>query len=355
MKAAVYLGPGKMEVREIPIPEVKPGEVLIKVKACAICGTDVRIFTFGQKNVKPPQTTGHEIAGVIETIGKDVKLALDFDRGGDFSVGDTITVVTSVGDQTCSFCRKGYYNLCDDPRYIGYYFAGGFAEYMIIPEDAVKGNNIIKIDADIGFPEIAMIEPLSCCINGQEYLNIEKGDSVVIFGAGPIGCMHTELAEASKAEKIILIDIVQERLDMAKEFANTHFINSSQDDPVKKVMEITDNMGADVIITACPAKDVQELALEMAAKKGRISFFAGISKEDPYIKFNSNIVHYKEISVFGVFASYRKHFEKAYELISSGRVDAKKFISHKFPLDNIIDAFNNAKSGKGLKTVVVMD
>lgn len=346
MKAAVYLGPGKIEVKEVPTPEPKPGEVLINVKACAVCGTDVRIYTTGQKNVVPPRITGHEIAGIIAKIGSDVQ--------ADYAEGDKVTVVTSIGDQTCRYCQKGFYNLCDDPRYLGYYYDGGFAEYVIVPEEAVKGNNIIRIDADIDFPEISLIEPLSCCINGQEYLDIQEGDNAVIFGAGPIGLMHVELVKASGADKVILVDIVQQRLDMAKDFSVTHTINSNEEDVVKKVLEITGQQGADVIITAASAKIIQEQALEMAAKKARISFFAGINKEDPFIKFNSNTVHYKEISVFGVFASYRKQFEKAYQLIADKKIDPSKFITHKFPLDRIVEAFETSKSGQGLKSVVIM-
>ena len=344
MKAAVYMEPGKMEVKEVPTPEPKPGEVLIKVKSCAVCGTDVRIFTFGQKNVTPPQILGHEIGGIIEEIGTEAKT--------DFKKGDIVTVVTCVGDQTCSYCKKGYYNLCDNPRYIGYYYSGGFAEYVIVPEEAVIGNNILKIEADMDFPEISMIEPLSCVVNGQEYLDIQLGETVVIFGSGPIGCMHAELARVNGAEKIIMIDISQQRLELAKRFDITHFINSKNENPLEKVLEITDDQGANVVITACSVKDVQEQALEMITKKGRISYFAGVSKDDPYIKFNSNILHYKEVSLFGAFASSRSHFEKAYNLISSGKIDASKFVTHKFPLDNILEAINMKKEGKDLKSVI---
>jgi len=344
MKAAVYLGPEKIEIKEVETPVPKEKEVLIKVKSCAVCGTDVRIFTYGQKNVIPPHIIGHEIAGVIDKLGKDTKT--------DLKPGDKVTVVTSVGCQQCKYCKNGYYNLCDNPRYIGYYYSGGYAEYMIVPEEAVVGNNILKVDPNLSFPEISIIEPLSCCINGQEYLNIQEGDIVVIFGAGPIGCMHAELAKVSGAEKIIMIDVSEQRLQLASRFHITDFVNSKNEDPVKKVLQLTDNQGADVIITACSVNTVQEQSLNMVSKKGRISFFAGISKENPYIKFDSNIIHYKEVSVYGAFASYRKQYEKAHELIATGKIDAKKFITHKFPLDKIIDGINTTKSGIGLKSVI---
>jgi len=349
MRCAVYLGPGQMELQERDIPEPKENEVLVRVRACAVCGTDIRIFTYGQKNVIPPQIIGHEIAGVIEEVGNGLK--------NDYKEGGRVTVVTCVSCGKCKFCERGWYNLCDTPRYIGYYYPGGYAEYMIVPEEAVKGGNVIVVkDERLSFPEISMIEPLSCCINGQEYLNISGGESVVIFGSGPIGCMHSELAAASGAEKIIMVDISQKRLDLAKKqnIRITDFINSSVEDTVGKVLELTSGRGADVVIVACSSKEAQEQALQIASKKARISFFAGLSKDDPYIKFDSNIVHYKEVAVYGAFASYKRQYEKALELISSGKIDAKKFITHEFKLDDILSAFEVTKSGEGLKSVVTI-
>jgi len=344
MRAAMFLGPGKMEIQEVEKIKPKKGEVLMKVHACAVCGTDIRIFYHGQKNVVPPHITGHEIAGVIEELGQGVK---------GYKPGQKVTVVTCVGCGKCRFCKKGIYNLCDTPRYIGYYYPGGFAEYMIVPAEAVQGNNILKVPNNLGFSEIAMIEPLSCCINAQEYLNIQKGDTVVIIGAGPIGCMHAELAKASGAKKIVMFDISDNRLELAKSrFEYVLTANNSKEDMVKKVMELTNGEGADVIIVACPVNACQEQAMQMVAKKGRISFFGGLPKDNPYIKLDSNIVHYKEVSIFGVFASNRKHYEEAAKLISTGKINAKKFVTDAFPLEKIVEGIETTKSGKGLKTVI---
>lgn len=345
MKAAVFLGPGRMEIQEVKKPQPKQGEVLIKISTCAVCGTDVRIFYHGQKNVVPPHITGHEIAGTIAEIGKGVK---------GYEVGEKITVVTSIGCGKCQFCKKKYYNLCDTPRYIGYYYPGGFAEYVAVPAEAVSGGNILKVPDKLDFPEISMIEPLSCCINAQEYLDIKKGDTVVVIGAGPIGCMHAELARSKSAKQVILFDISDVRLELAKRFKNITLVNSLREDPVKKVMDLTNNQGADVIIVACGINSAQEQAVQMAGKKARISFFAGLPKDNPYIKLNSNIIHYKEISIYGAFASYRKHFEEALRLIVSNNIDAKKFITHRLSLDEIVKAMETTKSGEGLKTVILI-
>jgi L-iditol 2-dehydrogenase len=345
MQAAVFLGPGKIEVREVDTPKIDKGEVLVKVEACAVCGTDVRIFYHGQKNVVPPQIIGHEIAGTIAEKGSHIK---------KFKTGQKVTLVTCVGCARCDFCKQGVFNLCDTPRYLGYYYPGGFAEYIKVPEEAVRGNNILEVPGKLDFPEISMIEPLSCCVNGQEYLNIHQGDSAVIIGAGPIGCMHAELARAKGAGPVILADVSEIRLELAKRFKGVALVNSVNEDLIKKVMGLTGGKGADVVIVACSVNLAQEQALAMVRKKGRISFFAGLPKDNPYIRLDSNIVHYKEVSIFGAFASYRKQFEEAADFISQGKIDAKKFITHKFPLDKIVEAIETAKSGRGLKIVVQM-
>jgi len=343
MKAAVYLGPGKIEVKEIPTPKPKAGEVLLKVHACAVCGTDGRIYYHGQSNVVPPAIIGHEIAAEVWEIGKGVK---------GFKKGEKVTSVTSVGCQKCAYCKKGIYNLCDTPRYLGYFYPGAFAEYIIIPAEAVKGNNILKVPAAMDYPSISLIEPLSCVINGQDFLKVEKGNTVVVIGAGPIGCLHAEVARASGAKQVILFDVSETRLALAKRFKGLKVINSVTKDPVKIVREMTGGMGADVVVVACGVNAAQEQALAMAAKRGRVSLFAGLPKDNPYIKFDANFVHYNEISVYGAFASARVQFEKAMKLLASGKIDASKFITHKFPLEKIVEGIETAKKGEGLKVVI---
>jgi L-iditol 2-dehydrogenase len=346
MKAAVYMGPGKMEVKEVEMPKPKAGEILLKIHACAVCGTDVRIFYHGQKNVVPPHITGHEFAGTVEELGAGVS---------GYKKGEKVTSVTCVGCQKCQYCKKGLFNLCDTPRYLGYFYPGAFAEYMIIPKEAVEGGNLLKAPESLGFPEITMVEPLSCVINGQDYLKVQKGDFAVVIGAGPIGCMHAEIAKASGAKTTVLFDVSDARLELAKRFSGLTPVNSAKEDPVKKVMELTGGCGADVIVVACGVNAAQEQAVSMAAKLGRISMFAGLPKDNPFIKFDSNVIHYKEVSVYGAFASYKKQYEKALALIAAKKIDANKFITNTYPLKDIVTAFETSKKGGGLKTVVTME
>ncbi len=344
MKAAVYSGIKKIHLEEVERPKCGPGEILIKVHFCAICGTDVRTYLHGHKKVKPPHIIGHEIAGEIAEIGKEVN---------GYQLGDRVTVVTSVGCGKCRWCQKGYYNLCPNTEAIGYFYQGGFAEYLLMPQEAVAQNAVLKIPENVSLAEASIVEPLSCCINGQNYLKIEKGDSVAVFGAGPIGIMHLELARSSGAEKTFLIDISGEKLEFAQShFSVNYLINSQKENPIEKISSLTENKGVDVVIVAASAKIAQEQALKIAGKKGRISFFAGLPKDNSIINFDSNILHYQEISIFGSFASYREEYEGALNLILSKKIEAKKFITHILPLEKIEEGINLIRKGKTLKVVL---
>jgi len=344
MKAAVYLGIKKIRIDEVEKPKCGPGEILIKVHFCAICGTDVRTYLYGHKKVEPPHIIGHEIAGEIAEMGKETK---------GYRLGDRVTVVTSIGCGKCRWCQKGYYNLCPNTEAIGYFYQGGFAEYLLMPQKAVAQNAVLKIPENVSLAEASIVEPLSCCINGQSYLKIEKGDNVAVFGAGPIGMMHLELARSEGAEKTFLIDISDGKLEFAQNhFSVDYIINPQKENPIEKILSLTENKGVDVVIVAASAKTAQEQALKIAGKKGRISFFAGLPKDNSIINFDSNILHYQEISVFGSFASYREEYEEALDLIASKKIEAKKFITHILPLEKIEEGINLIREGKTLKVVL---
>lgn len=346
MKAAFFLGPGKIEVRDVEVPRVEEGEILIKVAACAICGTDVRIFQHGHSHVVPPQITGHEIAGEIVEVGKGVE---------GYRVGDKVVVITVISCGRCSYCRKGLQNLCPEQKYIGYDYPGGFAEYMKMPRKGVEHGNLLVLPADADLLEASLVEPLSCVVNGQSYLNIGLGETVLVIGAGPIGCMHVAMARNHGAGKIFLADISEERLQLARRIGADLYINSAQENLKEVVLQATDGLGVNVAIVAASSGSAQEQALELLAPQGRVSLFGGLPKDKPTITFNSNIVHYKEIGVFGVFASHASQYEEAAKLIYNRRVNAKDLITHVLPLEKVVEGIDLVKTGKALKAVVSME
>jgi len=315
--------------------------VRLKVEACALCGTDLRIFTYGQKNVVPPAIIGHEICGVVDQVGKGVV---------DIREGQRVTPVTCVGEGECEYCKQGLHNLCRDFRALGYDFAGGYAEYMVIPKEAVDQGSVIEAPDGLSPEEVALVEPLSCCINGQEYLNIKEGDVVAIFGCGPIGLMHSEVARADGAARVFMVDAAPDRLEVVREFGAGEPLEA--EGSTEEIMNRTGREGVDVVICACGVPAVQAQALEIVKKKGRVSFFAGLPKDRGKVTLDTNKIHYGEVSVFGAFASHRSQFVKALEMAASGKVDLGKFVTHKFKLDDIGEALEVAKAKKGVKVVV---
>lgn len=347
MKAAVYLGPGQIEVRDVPAPECRAGEILIKVDACAVCGTDLRVYQHGHHAVTPPHITGHEVAGTIAEVGGGVD---------GYRPGERVIIVTEIGCGLCNWCRRGRQNMCPDVSQnlsaIGYRYPGAFAEYMVMPAKGVQQGNVIKVSDALPPEHACLAEPLSCVINGQSYLHIGPGDTVVVIGAGPIGCMHVAMAKVQGATKVILADISQPRLELAARAEPDVLVNSAEEDLVQRVMDETDGDGADVVVVACSVPAAQEQALRMVGIQGRVSLFGGLPRDRAVINFDSNIVHYKEVGVFGAFASYSYQYLQALSLLESGRVQANRFVTHRFPLDAIVEGFQTALKGEALKVVI---
>jgi L-iditol 2-dehydrogenase len=347
MKAAVYLGPGRIDVQEVPTPQCHEGEVLLKIDACAVCGTDLRIYQHGHHAVTPPHITGHEVSATVAEVGKGVMAC---------QVGDRVTVVTEIGCGQCDWCRRGRQNMCPDVSQnlsaIGYRYPGAFAEYMVMPAEGVRQGNILKVSSELPAEQVCLVEPLSCVINGQSYLKIVPGETVLVIGSGPIGCMHVAMAKVQGAAKVILADISQSRLRLAEGVSPEVTVNSAEEDLVQRVMDETKGKGADVVIVACSVPAAQEQALKLVGIQGRISFFGGLPKNKAVIGFDSNVVHYKEVSVFGAFASYSYQYLQALALLESGKVQASRFITHRFPLSDIVQGFETAIRGDALKVVI---
>jgi L-iditol 2-dehydrogenase len=344
MKAAVYHGPRDVRVEAVPRPSPGPGEVVLRMLRCAVCGTDKRIFTHGQKNVVPPAITGHEIVGTVYEMGAGV--------GGGLKTGQNVIVATVVGCGKCIYCQRKQYNLCDSFTAIGYDYAGGFAEYLKVPAAAVAQGNVITIPHSMSAERAALIEPLSCCLNGQEYLGALPGDRGIVFGAGPIGMMHASILKARGVEPVVVTDVSAERLAYVREFGLGQPVNTAGGDAVRKILEAVGGEKFDLAIAATAVKAVQADALKLVRKKARVSFFAGIPKDDPILGIDTNFIHYNEISVFGCFASNLRHYHQALEMVSRDDLPWERFLTHRFKLDDMVKAYGIMEAGQGIKMVI---
>ncbi|MGI6140892.1 MAG: zinc-dependent dehydrogenase [Caldicoprobacterales bacterium] len=342
MKAAIYTDIDRMEIRDVKIPDVDDNSVLIRVKSCAVCGSDIRIFHHGNPRVNPPQILGHEISGEIVEVGKNVT---------GFKKGDRVAVGADIPCGACSFCEAGIGNNCQTNYAMGYQYAGGFAEYCLLNKMVVDYGPVHKIPDNISYDEAALAEPLACVLNALELTNIRLGDTVVIIGAGPIGCMIIPIAYMQGALKVIVVQRSRPRMEAAKIFGADTYICSSEENAIERVLEETGGLGADVIITANSSPQSHADALQMAKNRARINLFGGLPAGSA-VNLDTNIIHYKELMVTGAHGSVPRHHKQAIDLIAHGKIDMKQFISHNFPLDEIRNAFAAAESHEGMRVIV---
>ncbi|MDR1252499.1 MAG: alcohol dehydrogenase catalytic domain-containing protein [Treponema sp.] len=342
MKAAVYLEKDRIEVQEIPTPRIDADSVLVKVQSCAVCGSDIRIFHHGNPRVKPPQILGHEAAGEVVEAGGNVTR---------FRAGDRVAIGADVPCGECSFCEAGIGNNCQINYAMGYQFAGSFAEYVLLNKMVVNYGPVHIIPGNVDYDEAALAEPLACVLNAVELTNIRLGDTVAIIGAGPIGCMIIPIAYMSGASRVIVVQRSRPRMEAAKKFGADAYICSSEEDPIKRVLEETGGLGADVIFTANSSPQSHADALKMAKNRARINLFGGLAAGST-VTLDTNIIHYKELCVLGAHGSLPRHHRQALELIAVKRPDIRPYISHRFPLEDIRKAFAAAEGHEGMRVLV---
>lgn len=347
MKAAVFYGPLDLRLEERPVPQVGRGDVLVKVEACAICGTDIRIFHFGHRAISGPQILGHEIAGVIAAKGENVE---------GYEVGDRVVIDPIVSCGQCFFCQRGLTNLClvfkERTEAFGYYYPGGFAEYVLVPEKAVRRGNLLKFPENLSFEEAAIAEPMACALNGQLLSQVGLGDRVLVIGAGPVGCMHVALAKVLGAIRVFVAEIQEARLSEAKRFGADRLVNPAKENLKDVILAETQGIGPDVVIVAASSRKAQEEAIELVAPRGRVNFFGGLPKDDRFVSVDGNTVHYKELFIHGTSGATSSHIRTCLNLMSAGRIDGKAYISKVIGLDELPQMLQEIQKGPYLKVIV---
>ena len=344
MKGLVFVEPGRVELDELPMPSVDEDDLLLRLHAASICGTDLRIWRNG--HFKIPAGTrrvlGHEIAGEIVRVGSRVE---------GFATGDRVTVTPNVGCGRCLMCRDGYNNMCKDYEAFGISFDGGFEEYMRVPGFAIDRGNVFRIPDSVSYPAAALCEPLSCCHWGQEPLRISPSDTVLVVGAGPIGLFHVMLSKIRGAREVIVANRRQSRLDVAASVGADVLLNVSDEDLESAVMRHTGGRGVDVIVTCASDPQIQSAAVRLLATHGRLNFFSGLGKAID-VPIDSNLVHYKGLIVTGTTGSTNAAYEQSLQLVADGRIDVEQMVTRSYPIDEAVEAMEFAASGQGMKTVI---
>lgn len=347
MKAVILHGPqnypNNYEVMDVPMPICGPDDIVVKMKAAALCGTDKRIFTGSKtKGVRPDSVVGHEISGLISEVGSNVK---------DYFVGERVAIANVIPCGHCAACLSGRENACTERKAIGYEFDGGFEEYVRIPDICIKSGNVVKLPDDISFAAGALIEPLACCLRGLR--NVETGinDTVLVIGAGPIGLMHVQLSKISGAKKVYVSEPDAQKRELAKKLGADVTIDSINENLSQIIMDDTNGEGVDRIVMAIGVNALVNSILKLCKRGGTVCLFAGfpngkMSEIDP------SIIHYNEINVNGSTAYRRIDYLQATDMVRKKMIDLDAIVSHRFSLDDFRQALDVHMSGEGLKVII---
>lgn len=341
MLSAMLYGVEDIRIVETPIPQIGPGEVLVKNKISTTCGTDVKNFKRGYPLLKPPHPYGHEFSGVIAAVGRDVK---------GFHEGDRVAVHNTAPCNTCYFCKKGDYSMCENLTFN----RGSYAEYVRVPEPIVR-QNMFVLDDSVSHKTASLMEPFSCAVYGIENCPVHLGDTIVVNGAGPIGLMFARLA-VMKGARVVVTDMVRSRLDLAEKLGVWKTCDlTGVEDSVELVQSLTEaGRGADIVIEATGLIDVWKTSVQMARKGGFVLLFGG-TKSGSILSVDATLMHYSQLTIKGVFHTTPRHVMTALELLRMGAISSDDFIQNEYRLPELEQAIREHASGKVIKNCIVYD
>lgn len=341
MKAAVLKEPGELILEDREKPDCPDNGILIKIEVCGICSADVKMIFNGHRALSYPCIPGHEITGMV--VESQVP---------EFKGGECVQIAPGIICNECRYCKSGMSNQCPEIKIIGFNSDGGYAEYLPISAKGVKSGIINKIHENLSFAEASLAEPLASCINGQQQAGVFKGDTVLIFGAGPIGCLHAMLARTNGAEKVLLCDILSSRLKNAVPTEADRLINL-KDKSIEKIVEKeTDGKGVDVVFLAAKEAANQYPLFEIIAPRGRINFFSGLAKDNSILEIDANLIHYKELTITGSYGSTAEQNKKALQLMADGEIDVNWLITNRLSLEEVNKGIDIVKQCKGFKSII---
>lgn len=343
MKAAVFEDIGEVRVRDVPDPSLEPGDALVRIEACNICGTDRRIMSQGHTSVRPPWILGHEIVGTVVETPSDSYVPR----------GARVVVVPGVHCGNCRECASGRPEVCTFKTSIGYQYPGGFAEYVRVPSVFLRFAHLLPVPYPAArSPELALTEPLSCVLKAHRRARTSLGDTVVVLGAGPIGVMHCLVAQLRGASVVIAYDPVAAAAARAGRFSGI-VAKADLEGLREELRRRTDGRGADVVVIANSAPKSQAMALDLVASGGRLLLFAGLGPQAKGVAWDANRIHYNDIEVIGTVGGAMSDAYLALDLLGTGRINGGDLVSHEVSLEDFNNGLALAKSGEALRVAVV--
>ncbi|MGO5051688.1 zinc-dependent alcohol dehydrogenase family protein [Lachnospiraceae bacterium LCP25S3_G4] len=336
MKAAVYYGKHDLRVEEVPEKELKENEVMIKVKYCGVCGTDIHIFNGegGSSSVTPPLIPGHEFSGVVAKVGTAVKT---------LKVGDKVTADPNDMCGECYYCKNGKQHFCNNNIGIGTTVDGGFAEYVVMRE-----KQVYKFSDKLSFMEAAMTEPIACCLHGIDLCEIKYGSTVLVMGGGPIGMIMLQLAKHAGASKVIMSEPVEEKRELALKLGADKVINPLEEDVKDILGEYSANI--DVVIECVGNVRTQADAIQFAGKGATIMYF-GLAAPGESFPIQPDDIFKKELKITSSFINPYT-FERAVQVLESQTINLESLITNVVPLDEIVDVFTKPEYRRTGKVVI---
>ncbi len=341
MKAAVFKDIEDIRVEEVPIPACPAGGILVKVHYCGICGGDVRNYYNGLKGGIKNQIMGHEISGEVVEVSPEVT---------QFKAGDRVAMAPDVSCGECWFCRRGLVNLCENHRMLGTHFPGGYAQYLALPHEVLQRGFVEPIPDGMSYEHAAFAETCAAVIACQKRIDVSLGDTVVIIGDGPVGCLHLEVARARGAKTIML---ARDKIHLAERFHPDVLIdNSDAEAATSQVLALTDGRGADIVILALPTVMVQGQALNIVRKRGKVVIYGGVPKTNELSQLNSNLIHYNEIELTGSFSYPATGLSDALSALHAGVIHADMYLGPVVSLADVVKGMNLIKTGQALKVLI---
>ena len=339
MKAAVVRKVNDVRVEDVPIPTIGPKEILVKMLACGVCGTDIKKI---QGEFITPPVLGHEAAGEIFEVGEEVT---------DLKAGERVLVHHHVPCYVCHYCRHGSQTMCEEFQRSNI-DPGGFAEYFRVPETNVDRGAVLRVPDSVTFEEAALVEPTACCIRSLMKCDIQIGDDVLVMGAGPVGLTQVQLLKLFGVSRIFSSDILRSRLEAADRFGADETINPRQENLVERIKGMTEGRGVDVVVVATGSTDAIAQSLKSVRKGGTVSLF-GAPHRSALLSYDVTEIFIREISIIPSYSATELETNMALKLLVSGRIDLKGLVSHRFRLERTADAIRYAADGKDCLKVIV--